>query len=106
MCKATPNIQIPNAIFGINGERYVDKSIKLIEKVPELLVSIGFWKSSFIFSGYNINLDIINIKNIRPIVAHMAFKRGCVSFKRFPSENNARITPHIGRGIFSIMILF
>lgn len=76
MCKATPNIQIPNAIFGINGERYVDKSIKLIEKVPELLVSIGFWKSAFIFSGYSISLDIIKTKNIMPNVAQMAFKRG------------------------------
>ena len=47
-----------------------------VQKVPELLVSIGFWKSAFIFSGYSISLDIIKIKNIMPNATQMDFKRG------------------------------
>ena len=106
MCKATPNIHTPYAIFGINCERYVDKSIKLIEKVPELLAITGFFKSSLIFLGYKMSLANIKTMKTIPIEAQIILKYGCVSFNRFPRDNNARISPQIGIGIFSIMDLY
>ena len=74
MCKPTPNIQIAHEIFGINAMVYVDKSIKLIEKVPELLAITGFLKSFLIDEGYNINFESIKIKRKIPAIAQIPFK--------------------------------
>ena len=54
MCKAATDIHAPYAISCKNGKGHVDKSIKLIEKVYELLAIIGFLKSS-LFLGYRMS---------------------------------------------------
>lgn len=64
------------AIRGINGWRYVDKIIKLIENVPELLTITGFLKSSLIEFGYKITLKTIKIKNTAPMPAHRYLRYG------------------------------
>ena len=48
--------------------------INPIEKVPEVLVIIGFLKSSLIFEGYKINLVKIKINSVMPIAAQIIFK--------------------------------
>ena len=58
----------------MNGIRYVDKTIKLIEKVPELLKIIGFFKSFLIILGYKITFKSNNAKKISPIVPNKYFK--------------------------------
>ena len=74
--QANSNNHIVYAILGINDKRYVDKIIKLMENVPELLVMIGFLKSFFISAGYKITFKIIKIKNITPKLPNRSLKVG------------------------------
>ena len=53
---------------------YVDKIIKLIEKVPELLTIMGFLKSFLMFSGYKTSLDRIKIRKIPAVNPQITFK--------------------------------
>ena len=65
------NSNNPNSI---NGIRYVDKIIKLMEKVPELLTMTGFLKSSLMLCGYKMIFNIIKIKIRAPIVPNAYLK--------------------------------
>ena len=67
------------AILGVIDIRYVDKIIKLIEKVPELLAITGFLKSSLMHFGYKMTFKIIRIRKITPIDPKINFKDGCMS---------------------------
>lgn len=64
------------AILGVNDVRYVDKSIKAIEKVPELLTMTGFLKSFFMVSEYKIIFKSIKIRNIPPMPPNKYLKLG------------------------------
>ena len=67
---------MPYAKVGLNCMAYVDRIIKLMEKVPELLAIIGFLKSCLIFEGYKISFDVIKIKRTIPIAAHEILRYG------------------------------
>ena len=64
------------AIVGLNCMIYVDRIIKLMEKVPELVAITGFFKSSVMSLVYKISFKIIKIKNINPIPPKIGFRAG------------------------------
>lgn len=64
------------AIVGSNCITYVDRIIKLMENVPELLMTIGFLKSSLMSFGYKMIFKIIKIKNIVPMPPKRYLKKG------------------------------
>ena len=76
-----------------------------MEKVPELLAMTGFLKSFLMLSVYKISFKRIKIKNIAPMPPKRYLKYGLMSCVRFPRENNARINPQIGIGIFLIKFI-
>ena len=63
-------------VLGVNDERYVDKSIKLMEKVPELLIKTGFFRELATVFGYKIAFSITKTKNIAPILPNAYLKKG------------------------------
>lgn len=64
------------AIVGLNSMMYVDRIIKLMEKVPELLTITGFLKSFLTEFGYKTVFKTIKIKNTNPMLPKMILNPG------------------------------
>ena len=63
-------------MVALNLMMYVDRIIKLMENVPELLTITGFLKSFLMISGYIMTFKTIKIKNINPMPPKTTFKAG------------------------------
>ena len=63
-------------MVALNLMMYVDRIIKLMENVPELLTITGFLKSFLMISGYIATFKTIKIKNINPMPPKTTFSAG------------------------------
>lgn len=93
-------------MFGMNPIVYVDRSIKLIEKVPELLAITIFLKSFLTSSWYKMTLRINKIIIIAPIAPNKYLTLVFISCNKLPNDNKARARPEIGMGNFLMRFIF
>ena len=104
-CMIIPETHIPKAMFWDNGRnngfRYVLKSIKAIENVPNVLNAIRLFNSLLNVSKCKTSFS--NTKNISidPIIKNMLLK----SVNILPNDKIAKISPVIAKGRFFIIFI-
>ena len=104
-CMIIPKIHIPMAMLSDNGMnnvfRYVLKSIKAIENVPNVLNEIRLFNS--LLNASKCKNSFNRIRNISndPIIKNMLLK----SVNILPKDKIAKISPVIAKGRFFIMFI-
>ena len=84
-----------------NGLRYVPKSIKAIEKVPNVLKVIKVFSSFIKMSEYKASFNITKKIRTDPIIKNMLLK----SVNILPNDKIAKIRPVIAKGRFFIIFI-
>ena len=104
-CMIIPETHIPKAMFWDNGRnngfRYVLKSIKAIENVPNVLKAIKLFNSFLKVLKCKISFNKTKNTKTVPIMKNTLLK----SVNIFPSEKIANIRPVIASGKFFIMFI-
>ena len=100
-----PETHIPKAMFWDNGRnngfRYVLKSIKAIENVPNVLKAIKLFNSFLKVLKCKISFNRSRNINNDPIIKNMLLK----SVNILPNDKIAKINPVIAKGRFFIMFI-